>query len=40
MKTNVNNIKCASGIKISGINTSWLDEDNPDSCAHTSSTVK
>ena len=40
MKTNVyNNIKC-SGIKISGINTSWLDEDNLDTYAQTSSTVK
>jgi hypothetical protein len=34
-----NNMKCY-GIKISGINTSWLDEDNLDTCAQTSSTVK
>jgi hypothetical protein len=37
MKTNK---KCATGIKISGINTAWLDEDNLDTCAQTSITVK
>ena len=29
-----------SGIKISGINTSWLDEDNSEIYAQNSSTVK
>ena len=36
MKTNK---KCATGIKISGIDCSWLDEENPDTCAQTSITT-